>query len=636
MTSVLIVEDERIIAKALEKRLGVLGYAVAGVAANGEDGVNEAIGLRPDIVLMDITLGSGIDGTEAAERIRKLADIPIVYLTANSDPVTFDRAKQTGAFGYVLKPCENKDLQSAIEIGLYRHRMERQIRENEQWLAATLGSIGDGVIATDPLGRVLFLNSLAEQMTGWPQAQAVGKDMREVFHILHEKSRKSIPNPAIEAVERGEIVTLPNYTILVARDGAERPIEDCASPIRDVDGAITGSVLVFRDISERRRLEEHLRQVEKIAAIGQLASGIAHDFNNIMTVITAYSEMLRVNVALPPADRDKYLELIIDASARAAELTQQILAFSRLQILVPAILSLNTCVHDIGAMVRRLIGENIAFVTEVDPALGQVKADPTQLGQVILNLVVNARDAMPTGGRLLVATANVELNERFPLAHSGVPQGRYVMLSVSDTGIGMSPEVMSHVFEPFFTTKQIGQGTGLGLATVYGIVKQSGGHIEVESTVGLGTTFRVYLPRIEEPPVPDGGSSSPHALRGTETVLLVEDEEAVRQVTKLILEQHGYSVLVASDGSQGIEVSRNYSGTIHLVLTDLMMPNISGRMLAESIMATRPGVRVLFMSGYTDDILVRQEVGSSAADFLQKPFTLEVLRRKVREILDRP
>ncbi len=620
MTSVLIVEDERMIARSLEMRLKILGYVVAGLADNGEAGVNEAVALRPDIVLMDITLGSGMDGTEAAERIRKHADIPIVYLTAHSDPATFDRAKQTGPFGYLLKPYDNKDLQTAIEIGLYRHRMDRQVRENEQWLAATLGSISDGVIATDD----------------WPQAQATGKDLREVFKIIQEQSRESVPNPALEAIARGEAVTLPRDTILIARDGTERPIDDSASPIRDVNGAISGSVLVFRDISERRRLEEHLRQSQKIAAIGRLASGIAHDFNNIMTVITAYSELLRSNVALTPVDRDKYLDLISGAGMRAASLTQQILAFSRQQILVPTVLSLNACVHDIGAMVQPLIGENIAFVIETYPDLGQVKADPTQLGQVILNLAVNARDAMPDGGRLVVATANVELDKPVTCGHADLTKGRYAMLSVSDTGIGMTPEVLAHIFEPFFTTKPVGQGTGLGLSTVYGIVKQSGGHIEVESAVGLGTTFRIYLPRVDERPSSHVVAKTSPASRGTEVVLLVEDEDAVRQVAKLILEQYGYSVLAASDGLQGIEISQNYAGTIHLVVTDLLMPTLSGREVAEKLTTTRPGIRVLFMSGYTDDILLRQDVESSAADFLQKPFTPATLGKKVREILDRP
>lgn len=633
-TNVLIVEDERIIAKALEKRLTGLGYAIAGVVATGEEGVREALALRPDIVLMDITLGSGMDGIEAAKLIRNQADIPIVYLTAHSDAATLDRAKQTGPFGYVVKPYDNKDLQTAIEIGLYRHCMDRQRRESELWLAATLGSIGDGVVATDGQGKVRFINLLAEQMTGWSQTEATGKDVQDVFHIIHEQSRESVPNPALSALARGEVVTLPSNTILVARSGSERPIDESAAPIRDVNGVISGAVLVFRDISERRRLEENLRQAHKMVAIGRLAGGIAHDFNNIMTVISTYSQLLRLSGDRNPVERDRYLDLIDEASQRATGLTQQILAFSRRQMLVPTVLSLNNCVIDMGLMVRRLIGENITYETETIDDLGLVKADPTQIGQVILNLAVNARDAMPAGGRLFVTTSNVELSEHVTHDHPDVSPGPYVMLSVSDTGSGMTADVLAQVFEPFFTTKPVGKGTGLGLATVYGIVKQSGGHVEVESTVNVGTTFRVYLPRVEEAPQTQSDKATAPALRGTEIVLLVEDEDAVRQVTKLILERYGYTVLEASDGPEGVEISRNYKGTIHLVLTDLMMPNLSGRQLVNAVAASRPSIRVLFMSGYTDDVLVHQGVESSTADFLHKPFTPEALAKKVREVLD--
>jgi PAS domain S-box-containing protein len=634
-TAILIVEDEQIISKAIEKRLKRLGYAVAGVAHTGNEAVEKAVELRPDLILMDINLGSGIDGVEAAGLIRQRMDAPVVFLTAHSDEATLQRAKITEPHGYVLKPYEDSDLRTAIEIGMYKHRMDRRLRENEQWLAATLGSIGDGVIATDEVGRVRFMNALAERLTGWTQADALGLGVTEVFRIVGEKTREPVPNPVLEALKKGEPVTLVAGTLLIAKGGSERPIDDSAAPIRDVNGNVSGVVLVFRDDSERRRLEEHLRQAQKMEAVGRLAGGIAHDFNNLMTVVNGYSQLLRDNGDLTPADRGQYLDLIRDAGQRAAGLTQQILAFSRKQVLVPTVLSLNACVRDIGLMVRRLIGEHITLVTETAPDLGPVKADPTQVGQVLLNLAVNARDSMPTGGRLEVSTANVALDERVTRDHPDVPPGVYAMLSVRDTGMGIPPDVLAHVFEPFFTTKGGGQGTGLGLATVYWIVKQSGGHIEVESTVGAGTTFRVYLPLVEEPlPTrPDTGTGE--ALGGTETVLLVEDEDSVRQMTKLILERHGYTVLEASDGEMGIQASRDHAGTIHLLLCDLVMPNLSGRELAEAVVAARPGVRVLFMSGYTEDILVHQGVESSAADFLHKPFTLDSLGRMVREVLDR-
>jgi len=502
-TAILIVEDEKIIAKGIEKQLKSIGYTVAGSASTGEEAVRKAVELRPDLILMDISLGEGIDGIEATDLIRKQMDVPVVYLTANSDDATRQRAITTDPFGYVLKPYEDKDLQTAIEIGLYRHKMEWRLRENEQWLAATLGSIGDGVIATDERGRVRFMNSLAERLTGWTQTDALGRDVREIFLIVVESSRQPVLNPVLDALERQQPTELAPNTILIDKTGVERPIDDSAAPIRDVYGRVSGAVLVFRDISERRRLEDHLRQSQKMEAIGRLAGGIAHDFNNIMTIITGFSELLLID-GLSVTDRSDFVRNIHDAGKRAAALTQQIMAFSRKQMLVPSMLNLNTVLRDMGAMVKRLIGSNIEFVIEPAPDLGQVKADPTQIGQVILNLAANARDAMPNGGRLVVATANTELGETITRQHRDVKPGRYAMLSVGDTGFGMADEVLAHVFEPFFTTKRVGEGTGLGLATVYGVVKQSGGHIEVSSKAGEGTTFRVYLPLVEEAAISPG------------------------------------------------------------------------------------------------------------------------------------
>jgi two-component system cell cycle sensor histidine kinase/response regulator CckA len=581
-TGILIVEDEKIIAKGIEKRLRGMGYAVAGLASTGEEAIQNATELHPDLVLMDIHLGAGMDGVEAADVIRSRLNLPVVYLTAHSDDATLQRAKLTEPFGYLLKPYEDKDLRTAIEISMYKHQMERRLRENEQWLAATLGSIGDGVIATNEEGRVRFMNSVAEQLTGWTQADALGRDVAEVFQIVDEQTRQPIPNPALVAMNTGEAAYLDKRTILLDKSGTEFPIDDSAAPIRDVNGKVAGAVLVFRDITERCRLEEHLRHAQKMEAIGRLAGGIAHDFNNIMTVITGYSDLL-LNQPQSSEVTQEFLRQITIAGRRAATLTQQILAFSRKQMLVPCVLSLNTIVRDMGGIVRRLIGEEIEFITDLAADLGSVKTDPAQMGQVILNLAVNARDAMPQGGKLVVSTANAEFNERSANSHDDLKPGRYAMLSVTDTGCGMSEEVLAHVFEPFFTTKDAGKGTGLGLASVYGIVKQSGGHIEVSSKVGVGTTFRVYLPRIEEPR-PETPSPDPcQVFKGNETILLVEDEEAVRLLTKTVLEQCGYKVLEAVNGQYAVTASDSYDGPIHLLITDLVMPQLSGRMAAERL-----------------------------------------------------
>lgn len=633
-TRVLVVEDDRLIAAGIAKRLRVLGYAVVGQASSGDEGVSAARALRPDLVLMDIHLGRGIDGVEAARRLREELDVPVVFLTAHSDESTLQRAKLSGPHGYVLKPYEDRDLQTAIEVAVQRHGMDRRVRESEEWLTATLRSIGDGVIATDATGQVRFMNPLAEQLTGWSQEEAAGRHVESIFHIVHEHTRDPVVNPAIDALALGAPVALSPDTILIDRHGVERPIDDSAAPIRARDGAVAGGVLVFRDISEKRELESNLRQAQKMEAIGRLAGGIAHDFNNIMTVITGFSEMLLSGEG-DSEERQAYARHIHEAGRRAASLTQQIMAFSRKQVLRPERLNANAVIRDMSAMVQRLIGSNIEFIVELAPDLHDVHADPAQLGQVFLNLAVNARDAMPQGGELTIATANVEVTPDGARQHPELAPGRYVMLTVRDTGIGMAPAVLRNIFEPFFTTKAIGQGTGLGLSTVFGIVKQSRGHVTAESVEGRGTTFRVYLPASLD--VADGidhpAASDAHA-RGNGTVLLVEDDPTVRRLTRRILEQSGYTVLEAANGAEALLLVQGGRQHFDVLLTDLMMPKVSGADLAAALRKERPSLPVVFMSGYADEIIQRQlGEGGTLPAVLAKPFTMDALRTAVREAL---
>lgn len=633
-TSIFVVEDERIVAKGIEKQLKGLGYEVAGLASTGEEAVLKATDLRPDLILMDIHLGAGMDGVEAANLIRTRLGTPIVFLTAHSDEATLQRAKVTEPAGFILKPYEDRDIQTAIEIGLYKSKMDRRLRENEQWLAASLSSIGDGVIATDEGGRVRFMNLMAERLTEWTEADALGRDVLEIFHIVEEKTRQPVPNPIQGALATGYPTSLSQNTILIGRAGTEFLLDDIAAPIRDVNGRVEGAVLVFRDVTERRRLEEHLRQAQKMEAIGQLAGGIAHDFNNIMAVIMWFGELLLAGNQRTK-QRQELARNILEAGKHGAMLTRQIMAFSRKQILMPFVLSLNTILQDMGTMVKSLIGSSIELVVELAPDLALIKADPSQIVQVVLNLAANAHDAMPKGGRLIVATANVELGEPTSQQHPDVTPGQYVLLSVRDTGSGMSDDVLSHIFEPFFTTKETGKGTGLGLATVYGIVKQSGGHIDVSSKAGQGTTFRVYLPVAKEAPPKPSSPGIRAAAKGHETILIVEDHDTVRNMIAMLLQQHGYNVLEAPNGSEGLAVAEKHRGPIHLVITDLVMPKLSGREMADRLTALKPGLRVLFMSGYTEDVVIQQGVNSSTVDFLHKPFDVAALTQKVREILDR-
>jgi signal transduction histidine kinase len=385
-----------------------------------------------------------------------------------------------------------------------------------------------------------------------------------------------------------------------------------------------------------RRSEDHLRQVQKVEAIGRLAGGVAHDFNNLLTVISGYGDLLLTRLPAGAPMRHE-IDEILKAARRAAALTRQLLAFSRRQILEPKVLDLNAVVEESVKMLRRLIGEDVDLRIAPAPDLGHIKADPGQLEQVIMNLAVNARDAMPGGGKLTIETRNVELDAAYAGAHVAVRPGAYVLLAVSDSGTGMDREIMAQIFEPFFTTKGPGKGTGLGLSTVYGIVKQSGGNIWVYSEPGQGTTFKIYLPRVDEAierPVRE--REAPTVPRGSETVLVAEDEAELRELVRVILQAHGYTVLAAADGPTAIEICRRHRERIDLMLSDVVMPQMSGRELAVRLAAVRPHMKVIFMSGYTSDAIVHHGVLDPGTAFIQKPFTPDGLARKVREVLDAP
>jgi signal transduction histidine kinase/CheY-like chemotaxis protein len=435
---------------------------------------------------------------------------------------------------------------------------------------------------------------------------------------------------AIPVLLNDEVIAVMNFFQFEPRKEDERLLETISSVAIQLGSLIQRK----RAEQETRTLEEQLRQSQKMEAIGQLAGGVAHDFNNLLTIINGYSQLSFMGIKEGDPLRAN-LEEIRKAGDRAAGLTRQLLAFSRRQVLEVKVLDLNTILRDLDKMLHRVIGEDIGLVNQLAENLGAVKADPGQIEQVVMNLAINARDAMPKGGKLTIETADVELDEEYARNHIAVTPGRYVMLSVSDTGIGMTPEVKNRIFEPFFTTKEKGKGTGLGLSTVYGIVKQSGGNIWVYSELGRGTTFKVYLPRVEEPLEEIGKKVVREELpRGNETILIVEDDREVRKLAVRILEQQGYKVLVATQGSDALRLCEKYDQPIHLMVTDVVMPEMDGRELAHRLKAHHPETRVLYMSGYTDDTITRHGVLEKGVNYIQKPFTVEGLSGKVREVLD--
>jgi signal transduction histidine kinase/ActR/RegA family two-component response regulator len=415
------------------------------------------------------------------------------------------------------------------------------------------------------------------------------------------------------------------------KDGRIITVKITGHPVIGKDNSIAYFEVFAEDITERRMLERQLLQSQKMEAIGRLAGGIAHDFNNLLGVILGHSDILEQHAAANERLR-KSVEATRNAAERAAALTKQLLGFSRKQIVEPRVMDLNSSVMEIEKMLHRVIGEDIELVIRLEPNLGYVKADPGQLSQILMNLTINSRDAMPGGGKLVVETANLELDETYARQHLGARPGRFVMLVVSDTGTGMDSETLSHIFEPFFTTKEIGKGTGLGLSMVYGIVKQSNGYIMPYSEPGQGTTFKIYLPRTEEPlPIQQ---KEKEIAGGTETILVVEDEAALRELTCALLEDSGYTVIESSSAEDALQTGKDLQRRIDLLLTDVVMPRLDGRELASRMIALRPDLKVLYMSGYTDEVIVHRGVLAQGTLLVQKPFTKSALLKKVREALD--
>jgi PAS domain S-box-containing protein len=501
------------------------------------------------------------------------------------------------------------------------------LRRSEASFRSVIVDAPYGIFRANPAGKLLMVNSALAKFLGYEsEKELLGVNLAAGIYRYPAEHQKI--NEMFLRDQHFKDVEVE----WKRKDGAFITVRCSGWPVKDENS--TDIEVFAEDVTERRVLERQLRMAQKMEAVGRLSGGIAHDFNNLLGVIIGYIQVMKRSLA-PGNSSHEYAEEIEKASQRAVSLTRQLLAFSRQQVMEPVILNLNTLVSDMEKMLPRLIGEDIQLNLELDPAIGQVKADPGQIEQVVMNLTVNARDAMPDGGKLTIHTGNAELDVAFAREHPGSTPGQYVVLEVTDTGMGIDPEIQAQIFEPFFTTKDRDKGTGLGLATVYGVVKQSSGYITVESEKGKGASFKIFLPRVEQAiAAPSESGRGPLTVRGNETILLVEDAGPLLKLAHMFLRDNGYQVLTAADGSEALRVAAENAGPIHLLLTDVVMPGINGRVLAERLAPRHPAMKVLYMSGYTDSFIAGHGVLEEGIHLLHKPFTEEALTRKVREVLD--
>jgi signal transduction histidine kinase len=570
-----------------------------------------------DVVLLDLLLPDSQGLDTLIQLAQHAPDVPVVIMTALDVEGLDIQALHEGAQDYLVKgQIDRRTLVYALRSAIKREQMRRAWRASEARLRNLIVYNADGMIVMDRHGVVRFVNPAAEALFGCAAAELVGTvfdfpagvgETTELDVFRNHDGPAVVEVRVVETEWEGEVVSLASLRDITARKRAEERL---------------------------RQRDEQLRQAHKMEAIGRLAGGVAHDFNNLLTAIIGYSDIMMMRLA---SDEPlyRYVEQISKAANRAALLTRQLLTFSRRQVYQKRPLHFNAVVVEMEKMLRPLIGEDIHLTTRLAPQLGCVYADLGHIQQLVMNLVVNARDAMPQGGTLRIETTNVELESVQGARYLGAPAGSYVMLSVQDSGEGMDNEVLSHLFEPFYTTKEPGKGTGLGLAVVYGILEQEGGDIEIQSVPGVGSTFKIYLPLVDEsPPVASGGDVPDVPLSGLETVLVVEDESIVRLSIRDTLQLKGYCVLEATDVQEALDFCQQYQGLIHLLITDVVMPGMNGQTLADRLVALRTDMRVLFISGHPGDAVARHGVLPPSAAFLQKPFTPDTLARKVREILD--
>ena len=630
----LLVEDSEDDAQLLLRELQRGGYEPAHERVATEAGLTAALDRQSwDLIIGDHSM-PGFSGIAALVLVRgRGLDVPFISVSGTLTEDMAVAAMKAGANDWVTKG-QLKRLIPAVERELREAKARAALRATEASFATMVQHAPVGIYRSTSDGRFVAVNDALVHLLGYGSADEVLQlnMARDVYADPAERQRLLARDINTDRVYDDVETTWKR------KDGRVLTVQLSVRTIRNGAGQVEYYETFARDITDQRRLQTQLVQSQRMEAVGRLAGGIAHDFNNLLTVITTSCDLLLEDLGADDPKRDD-VEQVRKAADGATALTRQLLAFSRQQVLAPQIVNLGDVVFGVEKMLRRVIGEDVDLVTVLGSDVGAVKADVGQIEQVLMNLAVNARDAMPTGGKLTIEAANVEHDPDYAREQEAAAVSRFVMLAVSDTGTGMDEATKARIFEPFFTTKEVGKGTGLGLATVYGIVKQSGGFIWVYSEPGLGTTFKIYLPRVDVVAQNDGGGATSRASaseRGIETVLLVEDAAAVRAVMHEALVRQGYTVLDAPTGAEALRIAANHAGPIHLLLTDVVMPGLSGRQLADRLAAVRPETKVLYTSGYTDDAVVRHGVLESGIAYLQKPFTMDGLARKVREVLDRP
>ncbi|MBW2572837.1 MAG: response regulator [Deltaproteobacteria bacterium] len=647
MGKMLVVDDEQGIRITLKEFLKEDGYEVH-VAENADAAIKLLRQIEFDVVVSDIILPR-VTGVDLLKAIREVAPyVKVIMMTGEPTVETAAESLRSGAFDYLFKPISKdvvlKIVRNALNIKTleedkrrleeenrrYQENLEhlvgertKALRDSENRLRTILDSIPVGVVTIDmETHKITDVNPFAARLLALPKEQIIGS---RCYRFICPSEEGACP-----VTDQGERIE-NSESVLVLENGDKIPI------LRTVSRFMLGKreylLESFIDLADRKKLETQLQQAQKMEAIGTLAGGVAHDFNNLLTSILGNSELALAKIDLDDPLHEE-IEEIKNAGQRAAALTRQLLIFSRKQIIQPRILNLNEIISDIKKMLVRMIEEHIELKMNYAPDLQSVNIDPTQIEQVVFNLAANARDAMPSGGTLTIETENLELNEKhFQRPLIDKEPGPYIKLSIRDNGVGMDEETQTHIFEPFFTTKEIGKGTGLGMSTVYGIVKQNGGFIQVDSEKGRGTTFEIYLPAVEgstEPKTMPSHEVSP----GSESVLVVEDDHSLRKLVCNILEKYGYQVQEAPNGEEALKVIAENEKPIHLLVTDVIMPGMGGRMLAERLQSQQPDIKVLFMSGYMDQTISHQDLSAAELNFIEKPFSPQKLANKIREILD--